>query len=135
LARPSLGRSIDNLSTSPLDMKFSAEMRKPSAQCPPQLARSGTGRGGAHVRMKAARSIRPLAVRFLRLCVPRSRGACIAAPQKPLIGAAGPRPYPPNPSFPACGEGRVGGHRRARTALQHWQCNGRILSCSQKPAC
>jgi len=37
LARPSLGRSIDNLSTLPLDMKFSAELRKPSAQGPPQL--------------------------------------------------------------------------------------------------
>src|SRR5260370_12079390 len=46
LARPSLGRSIDNLSTLPLDMKFSAELRKPSAQGPPQLAGCGTGRSG-----------------------------------------------------------------------------------------
>jgi hypothetical protein len=37
LARPSLDRSIDTLSTLPLDMKFSAEMRKLSAQCPPQF--------------------------------------------------------------------------------------------------
>src|SRR5437660_4597840 len=46
LARPSLGRSIDTLSTLPLDMKFSAEMRKASAQGPPQLAGCGTGRSG-----------------------------------------------------------------------------------------
>src|SRR6266852_7433616 len=50
LARPSLGRSIDNLSTLPLDMKFSAELRKPSAQGPPQLAGCGTGRL-SHVRI------------------------------------------------------------------------------------
>src|SRR5258708_18798108 len=44
LAWPSWSRSIDNLSTLPLDMKFSAEMRKASAQGPPQLCGCGTGR-------------------------------------------------------------------------------------------
>jgi hypothetical protein len=48
LARPSLDRSIDNPSTLPLDMKFSAELRKPSAQGPPQ---SGVAEpGGAALR-------------------------------------------------------------------------------------
>src|SRR5215470_6942074 len=49
LARPSLGRSIDTPSTLPLDMKFSAELRKPSAQGPPQSGGCRTGRSGLGV--------------------------------------------------------------------------------------
>src|SRR5258708_26575173 len=66
-----LGRSIDNLSTLPLDTKFSAEMRRASAQRPPQSGGCGTGRSRL-VRIRPQRSIRPLAMRFLLPRVPRS---------------------------------------------------------------